>query len=98
MEEAKQKLLDLMCGISEENWSAGWLLENGYRLWDILIGGKPKIYGQGTISIEHITELRKLAELAGGWWKFDDIAGEERFYQLDEWVALFAIWIKSEQA
>ena len=67
-----QKILaDFMSEISERCYSAGWMTNLEYVLWDTLTTG-PRKYGHDTISQSDIVELRKYSEKADSWIFFDD--------------------------
>ena len=61
-------LKEKMESLSERCWNATWMVNTGFALWDILQEDKPTKWGQGFITKEDIEELKKLHELAGGWW------------------------------
>jgi len=71
-------LLKCMEWISEDEWRAGWDYGIEYRLWaDAQRGDRP--------------HLAALAELAGGWWRWDDERASSSgpvFVPLDEWRAM----------
>jgi hypothetical protein len=85
---AEQKTLaDLMSKISEHCYSAGWMGNLEYVLWDALTSG-PRKYGHGIINQSDISELKKISEKANSWIYFDDET-EETGLSLSEWTQKF---------
>lgn len=64
-------LHNFMSEISERCWSAGWMHNLEYVLWDVLTNGERK-YGQSFITGEDINTLKQLSEEANCWIVFDD--------------------------
>jgi len=79
-------LRDLMSGISEDYYCAGWLTGLERTLWGMLQGDS-RHFGMGEVTHEEIGRLRDLHEKCGGWWYFDDERGEEMFLATAEWIA-----------
>jgi hypothetical protein len=61
-----------------------------FELWDAVVNG-PRSYGQIQITLDHIAELRRLSETAGGWIVFDDHE-EESLLPMEEWEKSFTSW------
>ena len=73
----QKKLADFMSKICERCYSAGWLMNLEYVLWDTLTNGKRK-YGQDEISQHDIEELKRLSSACNCWIYFDDINEETK--------------------
>ena len=72
-----------MSELSENAYSAGWMIGLEFALWDAIVKG-PSKYGQLRITNEHISRLKKLSEDCKGWIRFDGI-NEETYISLSEW-------------
>ncbi len=97
--EDHHRLIDLMSDISEEALCAGWMADNEYRLWAMLVEpDDSRVYARADVSSEQIAEMRRLSELIGGWIEYvvgDDIergAWGEHFVPLDAWLPRFKAW------
>ena len=89
-----QKILaDFMSEISERCYSAGWMTNLEYVLWDTLTSG-PRKYGHDTISQSDIVELRKYSEKADSWIFFDDDI-DEIGLSISEWTSKFKIAVEN---
>lgn len=92
---AQDNLLQYMSKISEEHWSAGWLIDLENKLW-AEVHGKPqggwdheKGYGKNFILSELEREnLTRLSILAGGWGHFPDDANEPQFIEAEAWLRM----------
>jgi hypothetical protein len=84
-EGAQWGLLCLMTGISEEFWSAGWIIGLEFALWDAIQGGEREI-GRGLLTERQRTLLKLLSEEANGWWIYDAEIGPS-FLSLEAWNA-----------
>ena len=80
---AKGALLRAMGDLSEHHWCAGWLTGTEYFLWSAVESNQPTAWGMDELRQGDIDNLRMLRELAGGWWVWDDEAGQ-KFVSLDE--------------
>lgn len=92
-EGAALGLLTLMTGLSEEHYSAGWLIGLERSLWRIAHeadADADRRFGQGTITDRQVTLLRLLSEEAGGWWHWPKLASEPAFITLADWGRLLA--------
>lgn len=87
-ERDAQRLLRLMCDISQRCWCAGWLMGLEYSLWNIVNAGRAVRFGDGEVTPEEVAEMRRLYEACDGWWIWDDEAGEERLVSRDNWLLL----------
>jgi exoribonuclease R len=85
--ENEKKLADLMSEISENCYSAGWMLNIEYVLWHAVISG-PRSFGRGEITQKDIDELTRLSNTTKTWIVFDD-KDEETPMPLETWKALF---------
>ncbi len=88
--DAKRSAMDAlpayMSEISEECYCAGWLDRLPYILWKFTVEG-PGSFGQGEVTAEMIDRLKRLAELCGGWFVWDDSEPNWRgFVPMDEWL------------
>lgn len=70
-EFAKAALFRTMSDISEACWCAGWMEGPEYALWDAVEKNEPALWGMDDIRQRDIDDLRRLRELAGGWWVWD---------------------------
>jgi hypothetical protein len=84
---AATALNEAMSAISERYWCAAWLRDLEFSLWAML-GGGPREYGLGEVSAEELDGLRRLAERAGGWWRWSDMDEDEVFVPFREWNTL----------
>jgi hypothetical protein len=85
---ARELLPTLMSAISEDCWCAGWLHATEYALWTMVEHGAGK-WGQGEVTQAQVDRLKRLSELAGGWFAWRDGDGPE-FVPMERWVAEFA--------
>lgn len=90
LEPRARELADYMSDLSEEAYSAGWMKELEFELWEAVVGG-PRRYGSIQITLEHIAHLQRLSEAACGWIVFDDKEGES-LVPMGEWARVFANW------
>lgn len=81
-------LADIMSGISEDKWSAGWVTGLEFDLWEMVIGKKDPSYGMGGSFLLDLVGLRAMAERCGGWIVWDREHGE-RFVPMAEWLAIY---------
>jgi len=83
-----QKILaDLMSEISERCYSADWMADLEYVLWDAVTSG-PRKYGHDTISQSDISALKKCSDKANSWIFFDDDT-EETGLSISDWIQKF---------
>ena len=84
-------LFHLMSDISEECFSAGWIVNNGENLWKIKqrfeslisIGVDAIDYGAGEIDVQTLIDLCELAAESGCWWTW--INGNPKCILLKDW-------------
>ena len=88
MKPEEQRLAEYMSDLSEQAYSAGWMLGLEYALWNAVVDGTRK-YGRLRIKNEHIARLKELSDACGGWIVFDDKRGET-FIALADWLRLYA--------
>lgn len=84
-EVAKLSLKRLMSDISEEGYCAGWLYGLEYSLWDCIVKNYPR-FGYAEVNVD---ELKSLADMAGGWWKWSEEDTDEYFVPMDEWLKIY---------
>jgi len=82
--DAAVRLRDVMSGLSEEHYCAGWLHGLEFMLWDACQTDEPCMFGWSVVDVAEVAELRRLSKKSGGWWRFDDEHGET-FVTMDEW-------------
>ncbi len=82
-EFAKGALLRTMHDLSEACWCAGWLHGMEYFLWNVAENGQAVEWGMDNVYQRDVDDLRRLRELADGWWVWDD-EKFETFVSLDE--------------
>lgn len=80
-------LADFMSDLSEKCYSAGWLENLEYVLWDASITGERK-FGQDIVSQQDIDQLNQLSNDCNCWIYFDDIS-EETAIELALWRQKF---------
>jgi hypothetical protein len=84
----KQKdLANYMSDISEECYSAGWMQNLEYVLWDALINGERK-FGREIISRLNIENLKHFSDECNCWIYFDN-EEEEIAMSLEKWQEKF---------
>ena len=85
-------LFDLMSDISEECFSAGWIVSNGENLWKIkqrfegLVQADAIDYGAGEIDDQTLIDLCELASESGCWWTL--LNGDPVCVPLFKWLKL----------
>ncbi|KFB68906.1 hypothetical protein [Candidatus Accumulibacter vicinus] len=95
MTDQQHKLYELMSGISEDCYCAGWYMGNEYHIWAALQDGD-RGYGMGEMDAEQLGKCRTLALELDGWviW-YDDNNDPE--LPVEEWGPRFipmAEWLK----
>ncbi|RYZ90662.1 MAG: hypothetical protein EOP06_07645 [Proteobacteria bacterium] len=83
----QRKLAEVMSDISERCYSAGWMTNLEFVLWDVLITGE-RSYGHGKITAQDIVELTELSHRCAAWIYFHDDT-EETAMDLSSWTKLF---------
>lgn len=85
----ERQLAEFMSELSERCYSAEWMQDLEYVLWDAVVSG-PRDYGHGTITIEDINKLIQISDKIKSWILFDDEL-EEISVLLDKWKIKFAV-------
>jgi hypothetical protein len=85
--EKELRLAAFMSEISENCYSARWMQNLEYALWNAVINGERK-YGQSYITEADISTLIKLSTDANAWIIFDN-EKEETALSLKEWTEKF---------
>ena len=86
-EFAKAALFRTMSDLSETCWCAGWMDGTEYALWDAVEKNQPVWWGMEEVRQRDIDDLRRLRELSGGWWIWDD-EHYETFVSIDQMTKL----------
>ena len=77
------KLMAFMSDISERCFSAGWMENLEFSLWNAILNG-PRRYGHGLITTEDIDYLKEQSTICNCWIVFDEI-NEETAMDLTLW-------------
>ncbi|RZL32917.1 MAG: hypothetical protein EOO96_13105 [Pedobacter sp.] len=77
-----------MSEISEKCYSAGWVLNLEYVLWDALTSG-PRKYGHDLITEKDIKILKELSLKTKGWVMFDN-SSEDTYIEKELWEIKFS--------
>lgn len=85
--EKELRLATFMSEISEYCYSACWMQNLEYALWNAVINGERK-YGQSYITEDDISTLIKLSTDANAWIVYNDDK-EETALSLKEWIEKF---------
>lgn len=93
--ENELKLATFMSDLSERCYSAAWMLNLEYVLWDSILNDSQK-YGQDIINESDINQLSKLSSLANAWIIFDNET-EETAVDLEQWKKQFQIAVKNNE-
>ncbi|MEP6466987.1 MAG: hypothetical protein ABJB05_11815 [Parafilimonas sp.] len=83
----QRKLADFISDISERCYSASWLENLEYVLWDMLNKGERK-YGRDVLTQQDIKQLIQLSNDCKCWIYFDDIK-EETAIDIELWKEEF---------
>lgn len=89
---ARASLLRLMSDLSEEHWSAGWLVDTEYSLWQACEVGGSYVWAFAPLGDDVVTRLCELRALASGWWTWPHGSNVEVFVSIDEMAQQFARW------
>lgn len=91
-ELAREVLLHRMQDYSEDYHCAGWLCDLEFLLWE-----KPADEGKSPdvqVRAKMRGELRALAEIAGGWWVYEDETQPDKlgpvFITMERWLQILA--------
>lgn len=95
LSENELKLATFMSDLSERCYSAVWMLNLEYVLWDSILNGSRK-YGQDIINESDISQLSKLSSLSNAWIIFDNET-EETAVDLEQWKKQFQIAVKNNK-
>jgi hypothetical protein len=83
----ERQLAELMSELSQRCYSASWMKDLEYVLWDAVVSG-PRDYGHSTITREDINKLVQTSDKVNSWILFDDEL-EEIPVPLDKWKVKF---------
>ncbi len=81
-------LAQYMSELSEEAYSAGWMIGIEFELW-VGVASRPFRDGRLELTATHIQKLSELSQCCGGWIVFD-VEREEIFVPMDEWLSRVA--------
>jgi len=84
----ERHLAELMRNISERCYSAGWMCNLEYVLWNAVVSG-PRDYGHGAITKDDIDKLTQASHKISSWILFDEEL-EEIIIPLDKWRVKFS--------
>lgn len=73
-----EALRDYMSDLSEKYWSAGWLSNCEYDIWDAFITGEP--HHGFDLNREERDALKAYVIMLGGWHTYDE------FLNLKDWL------------
>lgn len=88
---ARELLRYKMEEYSQDGFCASWLMELEFELWEAADSDAPSEREMFTVTTSR--ECRRLAELAGGWWAWDnEVPGAENpvFVPLADWMMVLA--------
>ncbi|GAB5476053.1 MAG: hypothetical protein Mars2KO_41520 [Maribacter sp.] len=83
---AQKVLAEYMSYLSEEAFSATWMDDLEFKLWQ-LMNGEIEEYGRLDVTIHMINKLKELSARANGWIIFDD-EKEETYLTWKSWEKL----------
>ena len=83
----ERQLAEFMSELSEKCYSAGWMMDLEYVLWDAVMTG-PRNYGHGTITKDDISKLIQVSGKINSWICFDD-EQDEISIPMDKWKEKF---------
>lgn len=90
-ELARELLRYKMEDYSQNGFCASWLVDLEFELWDAVDRDSPSEREMFTVNTSR--ECRRLAELCGGWWAWDNAAapGENPvFLPMGRWLQVLA--------
>ncbi len=97
----QQILADMISEISQDCYSAGWLIGIEYQIWERIHSSPSRRCGYRELSQQEIEKLRYLSGMIGGWiyWR-DDTANQdlephdwgEAFVPLKRWLEMYNKW------
>src|SRR5678810_211277 len=88
MTREQERLARYMSELSEEHYSAGWLIGTEYALWQAIQDGKGS-GGWRYLRPFQLARLRALSNACDGWIYFDSERGET-YIPREEWERKFA--------
>jgi hypothetical protein len=90
---AGEVLVFRMKQLSENIYSASWLHDLEFRVWDMAFGGE-NTFGGIAVTGRMAKLFRDLATLADGWWVWPDTVGEDGsdaiFIPMERWKECLA--------
>lgn len=90
---AQEVLLHRMRMLSQTFYSAEWVEELEFEIWD-MANMKPARFADNDVSESMARAFRDLVVLGGGWWVWPEVVGREGdteiFVPLDEWQQCLA--------
>lgn len=87
----RKRLLSLMREISQDCFFAGWMIGLEYSLWQaVLQYPRPYEFGILPIEVEHVAELKDLAEELQEWAIWDEGEIREKLIPLSDWKQIFS--------
>jgi len=91
-ELARELLRYKMMEYSQDGFCATWLVDLEWDLWSTMERSDPSPAGQYAAEVSR--ECRQLAEIAGGWWVYEDETRPDEdgpvFVPMDRWMRLLA--------
>ena len=91
---ATAQLLRLMEDESEDNWAMGWAPDLEYMLWASVVGDDPGEVRGGSADP---ARLKKLADLANGWFARPEEADEVGFVPMDRWLVMYRQYVEAQR-
>ena len=87
----QDELAELMAGISERCYCAGWMNGNEFRLWSAVIDPVDTLsYGLAFINRKEVEEMKRLSQEIDGWifWKNADSSSlsDISFIEMSAWL------------
>ena len=84
-ETPERKLIDVMQGLSEDYWCAGWMYDLEYVLWSCVLDPQNANFGPcGPLEPNEVDYLTRASREAGGWARWSDPQGIT-FIELAAW-------------
>lgn len=85
-------LYDYMSGLSKDCYCAGWMEGTEAACWEAMQDGGTR-WGMTGITAEEAAELKRLSDVAGGWWHWPNDALDPVFLSIPEWEAAYErVW------
>ena len=89
LNQDERQLAEFMSELSERCYSAGWIVDLEYVLWDAVVTG-PRNFGDGKITRTDISKLIQFSIKLNSWICFDDEL-EEIAIPLEVWKVKFSV-------